>query len=136
MPVGNTMNVRPPAVDFGVEKTLDKGIAASRLVHLPIQRDRKDIVRRDQRRRQRPRHQEPARIRRVAHRHVTGRVKHTLISQDPARRGDVGALVAQAHGRTETWMAPGAPSPPTDLIAQSTSRRPKRCVVRRLRGNC
>ena len=34
-----------------------------------------------------------------------------------------------SHGISEAWITSGTPSPPTALIALSTSFRPKRCVV-------
>ncbi len=53
---------------------------------------------------------------RVAHRHVPCRVEHALVCQDAA--GDRELLEYRYfHGITDTWIAPGAPSPPTDLIA-------------------
>lgn len=38
------------------------------------------------------------------------------------------------HGRSDTWTTPSS-SPPTALIARSTSSNPKVCVVRRSNGN-
>ncbi len=62
----------------------------------------------------------------MPHRHVAGGIEHPLIGEDAAGRREV--LEHRAfdraartrryfHGITETWMAPGAPCPPTDLIA-------------------
>src|SRR5437762_3065025 len=41
-----------------------------------------------------------------------------------ARHGD-----AYSHGISEAWITSGTPSPPTDLMARSTSFNPNRCVV-------
>ena len=40
-----------------------------------------------------------------------------------------------SQGSTETWIAPGAPCPPTDLMARSTCASPNRCVVMSSIGN-
>lgn len=52
----------------------------------------------------------------MAHRHVTRRIEHALVRENAARRREV-LEYRYFHGITDTWMAPGAPSPPTDLIA-------------------
>src|SRR5437764_14620257 len=41
----------------------------------------------------------------------------------------------QLHGSTVTWTAPGAPCPPTERSARSTSANHKLCVATLCRGN-
>jgi hypothetical protein len=53
---------------------------------------------------------------------VSGCIEHALIRKDPTRcckvlKDGPSKLGPYFHGITETWIAPGAPSPPTDLIA-------------------
>ena len=51
----------------------------------------------------------------VTHRHVAGRVEDSQVRQDATGRGEI--FEGYFHGITDTWIAPGAPSPPTDLMA-------------------
>ena len=57
-----------------------------------------------------------------------GRIAHGDRDFDPAAH-------LYSHGISEAWITSGTPSPPTALIALSTSFRPKRCVVTSSSGN-
>ena len=46
-----------------------------------------------------------------------------------------GGRVTYVQGISEAWMTSGTPSPPTDLMARSTSFNPNRCVVTSSNGN-
>ena len=69
----------------------------------------------------------------MTHGDMAGGVKDALVRENPTRDSEIlgrdgccGHVHAHFHGITETWIAPGAPSPPTDLIAKSTSASPNR----------
>ena len=47
-----------------------------------------------------------------------GRCRGTCaLSRADLTRGVFGICIRYFHGITDTWIAPGAPSPPTDLMA-------------------
>ena len=119
MAVRDRHDVRPFPVDLAVQKALEKPAAPARIAGLAVQRELHDVGGGHQRRRQGPGHQEAIGVAGVAHRHVTGRIEHSLVGEDATRRGEIVAIYLSIyfHGITETWIAPGAPSPPTDLIA-------------------
>ena len=62
----------------------------------------------------------------MPHRHVSSGVEHALVGENAAGGSEIvedgrgyghDSVLRYCHGITDTWMAPGAPSPPTDLIA-------------------
>ena len=102
-------------VDLAVQKPLDERGASVGVAGLAVEIELHDVVGRHQGRRTRSRHQEPIGVARMTHRDVASRIEHALVREDPTRGREI--FCDYFHGITDTWIAPGAPSPPTDLIA-------------------
>ena len=84
----------------------------------------------------RPRHEEPLGIGRVPHRHMPGRVEYALVGKNAARgRADPAASMRLLPRHYGYVNGARRASPPTDLIARSTSASPNRCVMMRSSGN-
>ena len=115
MAVRDRHDIRTFPVDLAVQKALEKSAPPARIAGLAVEGELHDVAGGHQRGRQGPGHQEATGVTRVAHRYVTGRIEHALVGEDATRRREI--VTIYFHGITDTWIAPGAPSPPTDLIA-------------------
>src|SRR5262245_49803034 len=84
MAMHNRLNIGSRPVDFAVDETLEKTSSAVCVECIAVEIIFENVVRSNQRRRERARHEVPVRRRRLAHRHVTERVDDTLCREDSA----------------------------------------------------
>src|SRR4029077_6280822 len=89
MAMDDGLNVWPRLVNFAVDKTLDKTGAAIRIYRIAVQIVFDHVVGRDQRRRDRARHQITAGCLGMTQRNVTRAIDNPVGRKYAARRGEI-----------------------------------------------
>ena len=101
-------DVGPRPVDLAVQIALDERRPPARVARIALEREFHDVAGGDERRRERPRHQKPLRVARVAHGDVPGGVEHALVGKNAACDSQLFRCLAQHSVLT-------SPLPPSHL---------------------
>src|SRR5204862_8116032 len=103
MAVNDGHHVRPRFVDFAVDEAFQEHRAAAGIDRIAVEIEFHDVAGGDQRRRQRPRHQEAIWIARMARADMAEGIDHAEVGEDAAAGHDIPKQRGLDAGNWDWW---------------------------------